>query len=328
MIKISTINRIYQPNQIRMVDIWDILTAIKTGVYNGENLISITQKIQQETNHDKQNDLKFHYLPCVLYNGVFSKKSDVGLLEYSHITAMDFDNFDSIETMRYIRVRLEATPCVIAVFVTPSGKGLKALVIHDNDNPAYHKELYKQLLKKFQIQDAVNDSSCCDLSRGNYICYDPTIWIRTENVVPYHFEHAPNHTTSHKTTSGVVDVVELKKKVETRFDSMAKVKSDSSIINIMNSAWRKKPELWMEGNRANSVFSMASQLCKFGVDIDAAIDYLKTAFTPVGLNDREIVYQAGRGYACNAAAFGSERSRFNNYGSKGKSKRRRRKTWI
>lgn len=86
-----------------MVDIWDILTAIKTGVYNGENLISITQKIQQETNHGKQNDLKFHYLPCVLYNGVFSKKSDVGLLEYSHITAMDFDNFDSIETMRYIR---------------------------------------------------------------------------------------------------------------------------------------------------------------------------------------------------------------------------------
>ena len=84
MIKISTINRIYQPNQIRMVDIWDILTAIKTGVYNGENLISITQKIQQETNHGKQNDLKFHYLPCVLYNGVFSKKSDVGLLEYSH----------------------------------------------------------------------------------------------------------------------------------------------------------------------------------------------------------------------------------------------------
>lgn len=57
-----------------MVDIWDILTAIKTGVYNGENLISITQKIQQETNHGKQNDLKFHYLPCVLYNGVFSKK--------------------------------------------------------------------------------------------------------------------------------------------------------------------------------------------------------------------------------------------------------------
>ena len=169
MIKISTINRIYQPNQIRMVDIWDILTAIKTGIYNGENLISITQKIQQETNHSKQNDLKFHYLPCVLYNGVFSKKSDVGLLKYSHITAMDFDDFDNIEAMRYIRGRLEATPSVIAVFVTPSGKGLKALVIHDNDNPAYHKELYKQLLKKFQIQEAANDSSCCDLSRGNYI---------------------------------------------------------------------------------------------------------------------------------------------------------------
>ncbi len=322
MIKISTINRIYQPNQIRTVDIWDVLKAIKTGIYCGENLIPITQKIQQETNHGKQNDLKFRCLPCVLYNGVFSKKSDGGLLEYSHITAMDFDGFDNIEAMRYIRGRLEATPCVIAVFVTPSGKGLKALVIHDNNNPAHHKELYKQLLKKFQIQDAINDSSCCDLSRGNYICYDPTIWIRTENVMPYHFEHNPNYIALNRVTSGVVDREEFRKNIET----IAKVKSDSSIINIMNSAWKKKPELWMEGNRANSVFSIASQLCKFGVDIDATIDYLKTAFTPVGLNDREIVYQAGRGYACNADSFGSERSRFDNYGSK--SKRRRRKSWI
>lgn len=326
MIKISTINRIYQPNQTRKVDIWDILRTIKTGVYNGENLIPITQKIQQETNHGKQNDLKFRYLPCALYNGVFSKKSDDGLLEYSQITAMDFDGFDNIEAMRHIRGRLEATPCVIAVFVTPSGKGLKALVIHDNDNPVYHKELYKQLLKKFQIQDAANDCSCCDLSRGNYICYDPTIWIRTENVVPYHFEHNPNYTTPNKAKSGVVDMVDVRKRVEAIFNSMAKVKSDSSIINIMNSAWRKKPEMWMEGNRANSVFSMASQLCKFGVNIDAAIDYLKTAFTPVGLDDNEIVYQAGRGYACNAAGFGSERNRFDDYGSKGR--KRRRKTWI
>ena len=324
MTKISITKRVFQPGQIMKVDIWDVLTAIKTGIYNGESLIPITQKIQQETNHSRQNDLKFRYLPCALYNGVFSKKSDNGLLEYSNITAMDFDGFDNMDSMHYIRGRLEATPCVIAVFVTPSGKGLKALVIHDNSNPLHHKELYKQLLKKFQIQDAINDSSCCDLARGNYICYDPTIWIRTEGVVPYHFVHDPNYTTTpNKETFGAVNIEDLRKDIKSRSGSMIKVKSDSSIIGIMNSAWRKRPELWIEGNRANTVFSMASQLCKFGVDIDVAIEYLKTAFTAVGLNEHEIEYQAGRGYICNVSTFGCERSKFDNYGSKSKRLRRK-----
>ena len=317
MIKLSINKRVYLPDNIKTVDIWEVLNAIKTGYYNGENLIPITKEIQMEQNHDKQNELKRNYLPCVLYNGVFNKKADSCLVAYSNITAMDFDRFESREAMLYIRGRLEATSCVIAVFVTPSGKGLKALVIHDNQNPAYHKELYKQLLRKFEIQDAVNDNSCCDLSRGNYLCYDPSIWIRTEGVVPYHFEHNPNyHTAPAKLRSVAVDLMDLKEKLSkvTRQGG----KSDNSIINIMNSAWKKRPELWVEGNRANSVFSMASQLCKFGVNIDVAIDYLKTAFSLVGLQEREIEYQAGRGYACNYERYGTDRSRFDNYGSKSK----------
>lgn len=320
MIKITTVERVYQPNITKVVDIWDVLNAIKTGCYNGQDLISITQKIQMEQNHDKQNELKRNYLPCVLYNGVFTRKEDCSLVSYSNITAMDFDQFESREIMLYVRGRLEATSCVIAVFVTPSGKGLKALVIHDNQNPAHHKELYKQLLRKFEIQDAINDNSCCDLSRGNYLCYDPSIWIRTEGVVPYHFEHNPNYLTAPaKLRSGAVDMMDLKEKLSkvTRQGG----KSDNSIINIMNSAWRKRPELWVEGNRANSVFSMASQLCKFGVNIDVAIDYLKTVFSLVGLQEREIEYQAGRGYACNYERYGTNRSRFDNYGSKSKRNR-------
>ena len=58
MIKITTVERVYQPNNTKVVDIWDVLNAIKTGCYNGQDLISITQRIQMEQNHDKQNELK------------------------------------------------------------------------------------------------------------------------------------------------------------------------------------------------------------------------------------------------------------------------------
>lgn len=35
MIKITTVERVYQPNNTKVVDIWDVLNAIKTGCYNG-----------------------------------------------------------------------------------------------------------------------------------------------------------------------------------------------------------------------------------------------------------------------------------------------------
>ena len=34
MIKITTVERVYQPNNTKVVDIWDVLNAIKTGCYN------------------------------------------------------------------------------------------------------------------------------------------------------------------------------------------------------------------------------------------------------------------------------------------------------
>lgn len=38
--------------------------------------------------------------------------------------------------------------------------------------------------------------------------------------------------------------------------------SDKSIINIINSLWKKNnPEYWKEGNRAESIFKLACLMC-------------------------------------------------------------------
>ena len=52
------------------------------------------------------------------------------------------------------------------------GNGLKALVLHDNTDPARHGDLYEQLLNMFYVADR-NDAGCKDLARRNYLSYDP-----------------------------------------------------------------------------------------------------------------------------------------------------------
>ena len=116
---------------------------------------------------------------------------------------MDFDKIKSYGEMEHLRNRLIKTPCVCCVFVTPSGKGLKALVLHDNTDPAMHEDLYEQLLQKFNV--ASKDKSCKDLARRNYLSYDPNIWTNP-NPVPYHY------VPSTKTTIQVQQVMQTQPK--------------------------------------------------------------------------------------------------------------------
>ena len=148
---ISVSYRIFMPRNLKEMDIDGVLNCIKTGNFFGQDLIGITRRIQAETNHDKQNDLKKNNLPVAMFNGVFGYKSDDNIIEYSCFTAMDFDQFQNEAELQAIGRRLVITPCVYAVFRTPSGKGLKAIVRHDNLCPDYHGELYAQLLNKFEI---------------------------------------------------------------------------------------------------------------------------------------------------------------------------------
>ena len=314
---ITTIPRIFQPEKVSDWHINDVLWGIKTGIFNNQDLRGITQQIQSQSNHDLQGQMKSRYLPAAMFNGTFSYKNNDSLINYSCFTALDFDKFESEEKLNETSYWLTQTPCVYAVFRTPSGKGLKAIVYHDNESPDDHAELFSQLLKIFNIP--ATDESVKDLSRGNYICYDPNLWIN-DKATPYHFQHDPSYVKPGKPQvsykAGTVQDIETLR-LMLSFKRPQGNKSDESIIRILNANWMKRPELKKEGNRANSVFSLASQLCNCGVNIDKAVNYLVDFYRPTGLSDEEIVYQAHRGYQNNAETYGSTRSRFDNYGSKG-----------
>ena len=315
---ISVATRMYNPDQLFDMSLFDVLGAIQKGNLYGYDLIGITQKIQSLTDKEKRNELKYLCLPVAMFNGTFRYKNNNSLKSYSHYTAIDFDELQSYDDMRHLANRLMKTPCVISFFITASGRGMKAIIGHDCDNPDYHDELYGQLLKKFHLDSATGetDASCRDLARGNYINYDPNLWINSKHV-PYHFEHDPNYVPKPKaanTYNGMAyDVGMMKWYLSTT--TVIRKKSDESIISILNSYWKKKqPERWTEGHRAISIFKGASELCSHGVEFDKALNYMTKEYIPTGLNDEEIFRQTYMGYANNMDKYGTTRNRFDNYG--------------
>ncbi len=301
-------------------DLVEVLTGIKEGVFKGQDLRGITQQIRSYTSHDKQNELKYWNLPVVMFNGVFTYKNNSSITQYSCITAMDFDNYPSESELQRICYWLTQTEYVLSVFRTPSGKGLKALILHDNTDPGLHEELYSQLLAVFKL--STTDQSVSDLSRGNYLCYDPDLWVN-KDCKPFHFAHNPLFIPKQKISSSQgtarIDVDDIRTlKVMLSMKMVLGNKSDESIINILNAYWRKDKGRWKVGNRANSVFMAASELCNAGVYYDKALEYLIKAYTSVGLGVDEIEYQMQRGYQNNAENYGSTRRRFDGYGKKGR----------
>lgn len=314
--KISVIPRIYKPSEVQDVELKVVLRAIQTGIAYGQDIRGITQEIQSEPDHTVQNKMKYELLPVAMFNGTFSYKKDQSIKDYSSFTAIDLDNFSSVEEMNNAKMMLMKDSCVYAIYTTPSGSGLKAIIIHDNLSPDYHGELYEQLLGRYQIPTL--DTSVSDLSRGNYICYDPDIYINY-NSSPYRFIHNPAYVPKPKPKSPcskaglAYDIRHLR--LMLGFKHPVGNKSDQSIINILNACWKKQPNRWRVGNRKNSVFRAASELCKAGVNIDRALDYLVNAYTKVGLLVDDIMYQGIHGYQCNYETYGINRTRFDSYGS-------------
>ncbi len=251
--------------------------------------------IRSLNTHAEQQQWKERLLPAVAYNGVFSEVEKHHIMQYSNVTAMDFDKIKSYGEMEHLRNRLIKTPCVCCVFVTPSGKGLKALVLHDNTDPAMHEDLYEQLLQKFNV--ASKDKSCKDLARRNYLSYDPNIWTNP-NPVPYHY------VPSTKTTIQVQQVMQTQPK--NHYAKAGKRLSDKSIINMMNSVWKKNnPEYWQEGHRACSIFKLACWFCKWGVDEDLALEYFIKGWESDTMTEDEISGHVTNAYKTEKDNFGT-----------------------
>lgn len=308
---ISMVEGINNPSAISNHTIGDVLDYIKKGVYNGVDLKQKTNAIQQETDHNKQNQMKMG-LPVALFTGTFSYKRASNLLSYSGIAVLDYDGFQSSQEMDTLRKGLIQHKNVFALFTTPSGKGLKVLLLTDNTNPSLHGSLMTELFLRFKTPQL--DTSVKDLARGHYICYDPNIYINTQ-AKPYHFAYGQYHGKFQCVASspGTHSLSKIKVILSTK--SIRKVKTDKSIVNILASAFRRDQNARTEGNRANSIFKYSCDFCKAGIEIDDALDFFKAQYHPTGMEEWEVEKHVIGGYSSNINNYGVNRPILDSYGN-------------
>lgn len=231
-------------------------------------LRDITEKIQALSPDANIQAVKLQFLPAVSFNGVYSN----GITSYSNITALDFDHIPNQNAYTELYQRLKATPCVYSVYRTPSGRGLKALVLHDNPDPSMHGNLYEQLLRMFSVPYIKTDSSCRDLSRRNYLCYDPDVWCNP-NPVPFHFvydasiQSSTMSKASYSSRQGNSSINRVKPVIAIGLPS------DASVMNLLKSRCRRfHPEYLCEGARRDGCYWFGTQSSRAGVDYDYALE--------------------------------------------------------
>lgn len=292
--------------------LWDVLGWIR----NQKNWIlhcgnqqttlgEVTDYIRSQHDPNVQNQLKKDWMPVVMFNGVFKSATAEGyeLESYSNITALDFDNIESQEQSDDVKRDLLNRPYVVAVFHTFKPYRLKAIVGHDNINPELHKDMYKSLMSEFDM--SLLDTKCSDITRRNYLVYDPDIWVRQDfnSFKPYHFEplqQAQRGFADAEVKNGVGNGTVKKLNGRTTSPDM--------ILYIMTRSWHNKhPEYWMIGQRSNSMFSCATQLCKYGVPQSLTEDRFITNWIDEAndMSTDEIRKVVDSAYKSNADMFGT-----------------------
>lgn len=300
--KISLFNRITDINHPEEYEIDKVLDIIKTSSYY--HVAGKVDAVRKAKTKEEKEKAKMK-LPAVTWNGTFKTKNRSDLIHYSSFTALDFDHIQP-EKMDEFGKWLQGFSCVYAYYVTPSGKGYKAVILHDNYEPLYHYDLYNQLLELFDCPE--KDTSTVDLARGNFLSYDPNLW-KNPKPEPFHFVPSTSEPIIPETVTETIIKDEAGNEIMTEDDSYVakflntlsrQVVSDDSIIRILGTIWTGKS---IANGRNNTAMSYAGVLCKAGVEKDRAKSFIEELVPDYDIT--EIIE-----YAYSHNTFGCERRKY------------------
>ena len=225
----------------------------------------IIKKIRSEKDKEKINLLK-QQLPAICFSGKFTKRNDNSLSQHSGLICLDFDGYKTKRDLLQEKEKLAKNKYVYAVFISPSGNGLKA-VIKIPPIPENHKNYFIGLEKHFNSENF--DKSCKNISRVCYESYDPLIHINKNASVWDKIED--------KEYSEVVKHVDIQ---------TIPVTDENKIVEILVKWWQKKYPM-VEGSRNNNVYVLASAFNDFGVSQTLG-EYILSSFETSTFKKEEI----------------------------------------
>ena len=242
----------------RTIDV--VLERIKQGSSR-----ELVKQIRGEKDKTKRNVLK-QSLPAICFSGKFSKRSDSSITDHSGFICLDFDGYKSNKDLLEEKERLSKDKYVYSVFVSPSGKGLKALVKipTDLDN---HKNYFNSLENYFNSE--YFDTTSKNISRVCYESYDPLIFI--------------NELSNTWDTINEKDYQEV---VKHRDVPTIPITDENKIIEILVKWWENKYGL-KSGERNNNIYVLAAAFNDFGINQTLA-EYVMSNYSSEDFPDSEI----------------------------------------
>ena len=288
-------------------------------VAKDEQLKQLTEFVRNQPDEDMFKEEK-KKLPMIAPSGIFTYRNDNidNLREYSNIMVLDFDKFPNHEAANEFKQKLVQYADqlhIYAVWFSPSNKGVKVAMLHDNTNPEYHYNLFMQIKFKLYPNTEQFDMKCGNLSRTCFLSYAPDVWLNPdrEHLTPFHFVYDPQYPnipprdySSKGWSSKEFKHTEDEIKLNSIFQAKWK---DKQLTNYIDKCWRKEyPDSYKDGNRHKSILSRAKWLCLYGVLFENAVDYLKATFGRHGIDEKDIEEMAINNYNSNRGKFGSKRN--------------------
>tara|TARA_Y100001937_G_scaffold99050_1_gene135265 strand:+ start:486 stop:2891 length:2406 start_codon:yes stop_codon:yes gene_type:complete len=215
-----------------------ILNRIKEGASS-----ELVKSIRKETDKEKRNELKKR-LPSIVFQGKFSKRSDVALIESSGLMILDFDGYTKKKDLISDKAKFSKNKYVYSVFISPSGKGLKVLIKIPQD-PENYVGYFLSLEKHFN--SAYFDKTTKNISRVCYESYDPLIYINDKSLVWETKE----------------DISYKEVKVNQDFKTIP-ITDETKIVDILVRWWTKKYPM-IKGQRNQNAYVLAMAFNDFGI---------------------------------------------------------------
>lgn len=249
----------------------EILEEIKKG--NSE-LKKRIDKIRKEKDHNKQGIFKTLLLSVFCVSGIFSQRKDADLVSMTGAICLDLDDIADIKGEKK---RLKEYPYVLSIFRSPSGNGLKVIVLHDLTDSSRHKDLYNHLATQIGLTgrtDLKFDTSCSNVSRACFISYDPDLYL-SKKAEPFHINPAtlPVYTLPVKDSSEKSKSSLTPDKHKPTIPVLTDPKKIKNKIVETHALFEEYYSMY-PGTRNANLFILASFLKDKGIPEENATDYL------------------------------------------------------
>jgi hypothetical protein len=182
----------------RNVDAIALLETIRDG---GRNLRGAIEAICKSNDADRECLKK--KLPAVTWSGTFSRRESGALVRHSGLLCADLDGLN--DDLDGAAAKLKTSPHLWAVFISPSGTGLKAVFRMPADATKHAGSFRAVERHVFELTGMQIDASGKDVTRLCFLSHDPELY---HNPNATEIAPLPEPEKPKQTTTGVVNVSE------------------------------------------------------------------------------------------------------------------------